>query len=90
MFYRMLADYENVVEGSSSIFQGNFVFYWSMLGGLVVLFFIVLVIKYYCLAVTLLNASEANHLNMIQAIVRCPGKFFETPQEIWSTSFQMI
>lgn len=42
------------------------------------MFFIVLVIKYYCLAVTLLNASEANHLNMIKAIVRCPGKFFDT------------
>ena len=59
------------------MFKGNFVLYWSILGGLVILFFVALVIKYYCLAVTLLNASEANHENMVQAIVRCPGKFFD-------------
>ena len=78
IFYRIVADFGNVQEGTSSMFGGNFTLYWSILGGLVVLFFIALVIKYYCLAVTLLNASEANHLNMIQSIVRCPGKFFDT------------
>ena len=42
------------------------------------MFFITVVIKYYSLAVALLNASEANHSNMLQSLIRCPGKFFDT------------
>ena len=36
-----------------------------------------MVIKYYCLNIDLLNASEANDNIMVKAIVRCPGSFFD-------------
>ena len=77
MFYRFLADFDNIKSGTSSTFGGNFGLYWGILGMLVLLLFIVMLLKYYLINIALLNASEANHDVMLKMIVRCPGNFFD-------------
>ena len=77
IFYRFLASFDDVKDGTSGIFGNNFSLFWGILAVLVFLFFIALLIKYYCLNIALLKASEANHENMIHTIVRCPGSFFD-------------
>ena len=60
LYYRFLADFDTVKNGTSSLFS-SFGLYWGILAALVVLLFIALVIKYYCLNIALLKATEANH-----------------------------
>ena len=57
VFYRFLADFDSVKEGTSGVFGNNFSLYWGILAGLVMFFFIALLIKYYCLNIALLKAS---------------------------------
>jgi ATP-binding cassette, subfamily C (CFTR/MRP), member 4 len=78
MYYRFLADFDNVSAGTSSYFIGNFDLYWGIQGLLIGLYFIVIIVKIYMLYSSLLNASAQVHENMIESIVRCPGKFFDT------------
>ena len=61
VYYRFLADFDSVKNGTSGIFNNNFGLYWGILAALVVLLFIALVIKYYSLNIALLKATEANH-----------------------------
>ena len=88
VYYRFLADYDNVKAGTSVNFQNNFGLYWGILGLLIVLYSTVLVSKYFSLNITLLKASESIHEKMIESIVRCPGNFFDsTPSGILVNKF---
>jgi hypothetical protein len=64
-YYRILADFDSVLAGTSSNFGGDFTQYWVVLAVIIVIFFIVLVIKFYSLNLSLINASTAVHENMI-------------------------
>ena len=57
VYYRFLADFDNVKAGTSSNFGNNFRLYWGIMAMILILFFVVLVIKYYCLNFTLLKAN---------------------------------
>ena len=57
VYYRFLADFNSVKEGTSGVFGNNFSLYWGILAALVIFFFIALLIKYYCLNIALLKAS---------------------------------
>ena len=88
MFYRFLADFKIVNNGTSGIFGNDFPLYWGILGLLVTLFFLFLVIKYFCINIALLKASEANHKMMLDSVVRCPSNFFDkTPSGILINNF---
>ena len=56
VYYRFLADFDSVKNGSSGIFT-SFALYWGLLVAIVVVFFIALLIKYYCLNIALLKAT---------------------------------
>lgn len=71
MFYIFLADFNKVKNGSSTNFGNNFSLYFGILGLLVTLFCLFLVVKYFCINIALLKASEANHKYMLDAVVRC-------------------
>ena len=57
VYYRFLADYDDVKDGSSGIFGNNFGMYWGILVAIVILFFLALMVKYYCLHIALLKAT---------------------------------
>ena len=61
VYYRFLADFDNVKAGTSSTFGGNFRLYWGILAMMIVVYFIVLVTKYYFLNLSLLKGSESIH-----------------------------
>ena len=77
VYFRFLADFPNVSDGTSSIFSGNFTTYWSVLAGVLVLFFFVLLIKFYSLNMAVVYANKSVHEDMIESIIRCPSKFFD-------------
>ena len=56
VYYRFLADFDTVKNGTSSIFS-SMSFYWAILAMLIIAFFIALVIKYYTLNIALLKAT---------------------------------
>lgn len=88
VYLRFLADFDNVSNGSSSIFNGDFRLYWTTLGGLVVGYFIILVAKYFTLNMAILLSSTSIHEVMIKAIVRSPGSFFDyTPSGVLVNKF---
>ena len=57
VYYRFLADFDNVKAGTSSSFGSNFKLYWGIMAMILILFLVILVIKYYCLNYTLLKAN---------------------------------
>lgn len=57
VYYRFLADFDDVKNGSSGIFGNNFGMYWGVLVAIVILFFLALMVKYYCLHIALLKAT---------------------------------
>ena len=59
-------------------FNQNFPLYWGILGLLMGLYFLILVIKYYCLNIAILMANQEIHEQMINGIVRSPASFFDT------------
>lgn len=77
-YYRFLAVFDEVVEGKSSLFGGDFNKYWFVLTLTVVVFFIVLVVKTFLLNISILMSSTKIHEGMIQAIIRSPGSFFDS------------
>ena len=88
VYFRFLAQYDNVDNGTSSIFGNNFGAYWGALAALVAGYFIVLVIKYFVLNIAILLSSTSIHEKMIEAIVRSPGSFFDsTPSGILVNKF---
>jgi len=56
-FFRFLAMYLSVEEGLPNPFDQNFGLYWGILGLLVGIYFIIVVIKYYCLDISILMAN---------------------------------
>jgi ATP-binding cassette, subfamily C (CFTR/MRP), member 4 len=76
-YYRLLADFDNVVAGSSSIFEGNLKLYWIILAAILFVLFIILVIKFYSLNMVIINASASVHENMVDSIIRYPSRFFD-------------
>jgi hypothetical protein len=61
VYYRFLADFDNVKLGISSNFGGDFGLYWGILAMLTATYFLFLLLKYYMLYYALLNASAAVH-----------------------------
>ena len=63
LFYRFLSDYDNIATNTSRYFGSNATYsqYWGILSMLVILYFIILTIKYYCLNICLLNSSSQIH-----------------------------
>jgi hypothetical protein len=61
VYYRILADFDNVKLGVSSNFGANIGLYWGILAMLAGVYFVVYVIKFYMLYFTLLSASAAVH-----------------------------
>lgn len=60
-FFRFLANYLQVRDGIENPFGTDFPLYWGILGMLMGVYFLILVIKYYCLNVTILNSNEKIH-----------------------------
>lgn len=77
VYFRVLADFQNVADGTSSYFGGNFKSYWGFLAGVLVIFLILLVAKLYSLNMVVIYASKTVHENMIESIIRCPASFFD-------------
>jgi len=65
MYYRFLADFDNVSAGTSIYFNNNFQLFWGIQAILVGLYFLIIIIKIYMLYSALLNASAQVHENMI-------------------------
>lgn len=52
--------------------------YWGTLGLLAIVYLIILTLKYYVLNLSILAASKSIHEDMIQAMVRSPGSYFDS------------
>ena len=82
-FYRLLAKYDNVVEGKSSFFRGSLGSYWSLLVLITLAYTIILIIEYFLLNICIVNSSGTAHEKMIKTIVRSPCSYFDsTPSGI--------
>lgn len=65
IYYRILVDYSNMSEGSSTIFEGSMKQYWMVLCLLVAALFLLSAIKYYLLNISILRSSTTIHNRMI-------------------------
>jgi ATP-binding cassette, subfamily C (CFTR/MRP), member 4 len=87
-YYRYLGGYDQVVEGSSSLFGNDFIKYWLILALFIVVYFIILVMKYFVINMSLLVASTQAHEQMVESILRSPSSFFDsTPSGILVNKF---
>ena len=83
IFYRLLADYDNVIHHNSTFFGINHKAYWSVLALLLLAYTVILMVEYYLLNLCIVNSSDKSHHNMISSIVRSPSSYFdETPSGI--------
>lgn len=78
VFYRILADFDKVKNGTSSLFGDNIGSFWSSIVLLVFLYFVMVTIKYFALGTSILIAGKNIHEKMVEAIVRSPGSFFDS------------
>jgi ABC-type multidrug transport system fused ATPase/permease subunit len=74
-FFRILSKYDDVVSGDYNI---AFPLYWMTLGILQLGFFIVLVVKYFCINFICLKSNELLHNNMLISLLRSPTGYFDT------------
>ena len=51
--------------------------YWGSIIILLIVFFFVVTFKFYALNLTVIEASTSVHENMIESVIRCPGRFFD-------------
>ena len=51
--------------------------YWGSIAVLLITFFFVVTFKFYALNLTVIKASTSIHENMIESVIRCPGRFFD-------------
>lgn len=87
-FLRFLAEYEGVREGSSGTFGGSISVYWGVLGGMLGVYLVGMVVKYFLLYLVLLKSNQNIHQQMVDAIVRSPGHFFDvTPSGVLINKF---
>lgn len=70
------------------MFGNNFAMFWIVLALLLLSYFILLVVKYFLLNLSILHSSETIHLDMISSIVFSPCFFFDiTPSGILINKF---
>ena len=61
IYYRFLSDIDKLASNTSKYFGSSYGSFWGVLAALVVGYFLVLVLKYYCLNVCVLNSSTHIH-----------------------------
>lgn len=87
-YLRFLAEYEKVKEGRSEYFGGRVEMFWGMLGVVVCCYLVILVAKYFCFYVMVLNSNQSIHDKMLRGIVRSPAFFFDiTPSGLLINKF---
>ena len=83
VFYRLLADYDRVIDMRSHFLNGNQKLYWSILTFMLLVYFLLMIIEYFLLNLCISNSSNTAHKNMMNSIVRSPSSFFdETPSGV--------
>ena len=76
--FRIIAQYDDVLAGTSRYFNGNLGLYQGVLGLVVVCLLLIYVAKFFLLNMTILNASEKVHDLMMEAVLHSPSGFFDT------------
>jgi ATP-binding cassette subfamily C (CFTR/MRP) protein 4 len=75
---RFLAEYDNQIDGTYKVFKGDNNLYWTILGIMLVVYFILLIVKYFMVSVVALWSNEKLHEMMMHGLVRCPSSYFDT------------
>ena len=76
-FLRTLGDFHNVASGVSAHYQNNFNLFWGILGMLIVVYFIILVVKYFMVNMSIVMNSTVIHKHMTDYFIRGPISFFD-------------
>jgi ATP-binding cassette, subfamily C (CFTR/MRP), member 4 len=88
VFLRILADYKNVLAGTSDMFGDSFKNFWGILGLLALLNLIFLAVKEFLVNMCIVVSTTNVHENMIKSLLRIPASFYdETPSGILINKF---
>ena len=77
IYFRLLAGYDQLLEGEHDIFGGNDRLYWLVLGICLLFYFLMYNAKYFFLSFFVLNSTERLHEEMLHSLVRSPCAFFD-------------
>jgi ABC-type multidrug transport system fused ATPase/permease subunit len=87
-YHRILSNYDKVKEGKSLELGNDFGLFWTLSALLVFAYLIVLILKYFCLNMCLLNSTQSIHRMMVRSVTRSPMKFFDlTPSGTLTNKF---
>lgn len=77
LYFRFIAQYDLMKQGSSSTTFKTMSDFWLVLGLLLLGYFIFNILKGFLLYVFVLNSNEAIHKDMIHGVVRSPSWYFD-------------
>ena len=77
VYFRMLAGYDDLVEGNHDLFGNNDRLYWGIAGLALVIYFIMCLVRCTLLYLVVLISNEEIHEEMIHGLVRSPTSFFD-------------
>ena len=78
IYFRILAQFDLMKNGSSDTLLNNMSDFWLFLGFLQLGYFIFCFLKYFLLTIVVLNSNEKIHKDMIYNLVRSPSSYFDT------------
>jgi ATP-binding cassette subfamily C (CFTR/MRP) protein 1 len=78
LYIRFLGEFDDLDAGKNHFFGSNAELFWVVLGGIQIVYFLLLVIRYFFVYLFVLFSNEKIHDDMVFGLLRSPCSFFDT------------
>lgn len=77
IYFRLLAEFEDLKRGTSLHFEGNFTRFWTVLSIALIIALLLQITKLFMINISILLSNTSAHEKMMESVVRSPSSYFD-------------